>query len=562
MTINPALFSIITNSFEAIAQEMSVDLIRSAYSTVIREAADCSACLISRDGRVLAQAHNNPLHLNSVTAALQGALKEIHIETLTEDDVIIVNDAYSGGQHLSDIYLFSPIVIDGKMVGFSGSIGHHGDLGHSPGFNLNAHDVFEERMRFTPMAFSLSKDWNNNGILKRVIASNVRIPRDTIGDIEAQLTANETGRRRLKELVKRHGYDIIIDAATELLKYAEANMRQAISAIPDGVYHGRDVVDQFRDDDDFIEVNVTVTVSDDTLTLDFTGTSPQVKRAINCPFASTMSASYSALKMLLTKPDTPINDGSYAPISIYAPEGCILNPIPHAPVEGRNVIVMRVFQAIQAALSQALPEHIPAPGYDTRTELDLHWRNGREYFAISEQFGGGYGAGPGNDGADQLDDPLGNCRNTPVEAVETAQEFFRVLRYELRPDSGGAGRTRGGLGAIRTFEFLQDGVHMSVYSDRFLNPAKGIQGGKDGLPAYIHLQCSDGRKEVLGPRGSVYLNKGDVLEVAIGGGAGYGDPLSRDRALVVSDVTSGKISRESACRNYGMTEEELGAAGS
>lgn len=560
MAIDPALFSIITNSFAAIAQEMSVDLIRSAYSTVIREAADCSACLISREGRVLAQAHNNPLHLNSVTAALQGALRALPMEKLTEDDVVILNDAYSGGQHLSDIYLFSPIVMDGKLVGYAGSIGHHGDLGHSPGFNLHAHDVFEERMRFTPMAFSLSRDWNNNGILKQVIASNVRIPRDTIGDIEAQLTANETGRRRLKSLVERHGYEVITEAADLLLSYAESHMREAIRAIPDGVYEGFDVVDRFTQEDDKIEIHVKTTIAGDTITLDFAGTSPQVRRAINCPLASTMSASYSALKMLLTLPETPINDGSYAPIAISVPEGSILNPIPHAPVEGRNVVVMRIFHAIQDALSKAAPERIPAPGYDTRTELDLHWRDGRRYTAISEQLGGGYGAGPGNDGADQLDDPLGNCRNTPVEAVETAQNFFRVLRYELRPDSGGPGRMRGGLGAVRSYEFLQDGVHMSVYSDRFLNPARGVLGGHNGAPAYIHLRRADGTEKVLGPRGSVYLYKGDFLEVGIGGGAGYGPPEERDPELVEADIASGKVTRGRAGADYRTLTKVAAAA--
>ncbi|MBB3594909.1 N-methylhydantoinase B [Rhizobium sp. BK529] len=543
--VDPVTFNIFTNSVQAIAQEMSNDFIRTAYSTVIREAADCSTCLVDRKGRVLAQAQNIPLHLNSVSPAVQGALAKTQVDKLTEDDIIILNDAYNGGQHLSDIYLFSPIIHDGVLIGFSGSVGHHVDLGHSPGYNLHARDVFEERMRFTPMVFSLSRDWNG-GILEQLIRANVRIPRDTIGDLNAQITANQTGRRRMKELIGRYSVETVIAASDQLLDYAESFMREAIAEVPDGVYQGIDYIDTDGLDQKNLKVCVTVTVRGDSLHLDFEGTAPQVKTAINCPRASTISSAYSALKMLLTKPSIPLNDGSYRPITIAAPEGSIVNPIPFAPVEGRNVVVMRVFQSILLALSKALPDRIPAPGYDTRTEVDLHWQGRRTYHAISEQLGGGYGAGPQNDGADQLDDPLGNCRNTPVEALELSQSFFRVERYELRPDSGGAGRHRGGLGAIRTYRFLEDGVHMSVYSDRFENKAPGVQGGHDGSTAYIKITRRDGSVEQLPPKGAATLNRGDHLEVAIGGGAGYGDPATRDRGLVADDLASGKVTEQMA----------------
>ncbi|EXL02492.1 methylhydantoinase [Brucella anthropi] len=556
-SVDPVTFNIFTNSVQAIAQEMSNDFIRTAYSTVIREAADCSTCLVDRKGRVLAQSQNIPLHLNSVSPAVQGALAKTDISKLTEDNVIILNDAYNGGQHLSDVYLFSPIIHEGTLIGFSGSVGHHVDLGHSPGYNLYARDVFEERMRFTPMVFSLSRDWNG-GILEQLIRANVRIPRDTIGDLNAQLTANETGRRRMKELIARYSVDIVIAASDQLLDYAESFMREAIREVPDGTYRGIDYIDTDGLDQKNLEVHVAVTVKGDTLHLDFEGTSPQVKTAINCPRASTISSAYSALKMLLTKPSIPLNDGSYRPISISAPEGSLVNPIPFAPVEGRNVVVMRVFQSILLALSKALPDRIPAPGYDTRTEVDLHWQGVRSYHAISEQLGGGYGAGPSNDGADQLDDPLGNCRNTPVEALELSQSFFRVERYELRPDSGGAGRYRGGLGAVRTYRFLQDGVQMSVYSDRFVNKAPGVQGGQDGTTAYIKITRKNGAEEQLPPKGAAILNSGDELEVAIGGGAGYGDPSTRDRELVEADLRSGKVTQASIAA-YGSVKPGDGA---
>ena len=548
-TVDHTTFNIFANSVQAIAREMSADLIRTAYSTVIREVADCSAFLIDRAGRVLAQAENVPLHLNSVSPAIRGALSKVSVQDLTEDQVIIHNDPYSGGQHLSDIFLFSPIVVDGSLVGFSGSVGHHVDLGHSPGYNLFARDVFEERIRFVPMVFSLSHDWNG-GLLERMIRANVRIPRDTIGDVNAQLTANETGRRRFKELIRRYSTETVYAAGDRLLDYAEAFMREAIGNVPDGVYRGVDRIDSDGVGKQNLEIHVSVEVAGDRMRLDFAGTSEQVRTAINCPHASTTSAAYSALKMLLTDPSIPLNDGTYRPIEIFAPPGSLLNPKPFAPVEGRNVVVMRVFQAIQLALAGALPERIPAPGYDTRTEVDLHWSGPDGYFAISEQLGGGYGAGPDNDGADQLDDPLGNCRNTPVEALELSQPFFRVERYELRPDSGGAGRRRGGLGAVRSYRILRDDVQMSVYSDRFINRAQGLWGGHDGTNAYITVLRSDGTVEHLGPKGSAILNCGDLLEVGIGGGAGFGDPSTRDREAVALDLAAGKITLSAASGLY------------
>lgn len=552
MSVDHVTFNILTNSYIAISQEMSADLLRTAYSTVIREAADASTFLADRQGRILAQSQNIPLHMNSVSPAIQGALERIDVAGLTEDDVIILNDPYSGGQHQSDVYLFSPILWDTQLVGFSGSVGHYADLGHSLGFNLHAIDIFEERMRFTPIKFSLSQHWNG-GILEQLIRANVRMPAETIGDMNAQLTANETGRRRFKELIQRHGVESVLATAEQFLDYCEEHMRRAISGLPDGVYTGMDVSDGDGITDQPIEVHVSITVRGSDLLVDFTGTSPQVKTAINCPWASTIAATYPALKMMLTDAWVPINDGSYRPVRIFAPKGCILNPREYAPVEGRNVMVMRVFQAIQKALAKALPDRISAPGFDTRTEVDLHW-HGDRFYAVNDPLGGGYGAGPHNDGADQLDDPLGNCKNTPVEAMEMSQPFFRISRYELIPDSGGAGRSRGGLGAIRTYDILEDGVHLTVYSDHFRYPAAGFQGGHDGTCGSITIVRSDGRTESMGPKGHKGLNRGDRLEVRIGGGAGFGDPRLRDRKWVYLDVRSGRVSPEAARTIYGWSD--------
>ncbi|HEB33105.1 MAG TPA: hydantoinase B/oxoprolinase family protein [Spirochaetes bacterium] len=551
MSIDKVSFNIISNGFLAIAREMSADLLRTAYSTVIREAADASTCLIDSKGRILAQAVNIPLHLNSVSPAIQGCLKEIPLESLTEDDVIILNDPYNGGQHQSDIYLFSPILNNGRVIGFSGSVGHYIDLGHSPGFNLLAPDIFAERMRFTAMKFSYARDWNG-GLLEKIIRANVRVPRDTIGDMNAQLTANFTGRKRFKELITRYGVDKVMEIAERFIEYVAQQMREAIIAVPDGIYEGEDVIDDDGINDRPVLIKTTVTVDGDRIAVDFAGTNEQVKTAINCPWASTTSSAMSVLKMILTEPSLPLNDGCYRNIKITAPKGTIVNPLEYAPVEGRNVIVMRIFQAIQLALSRAIPDKVPAPGYDTRTEVTLRWNGPDGYHAESDLYGGGYGAGPHNDGADQLDDPLGNCKNTPVEVLEVTQDFFRILAYELRTDSGGAGRTRGGLGAYRKYEILEDDVYMTVYSDRFRFPAKGLFGGHDGTCSYIKIKrARSDKEEYLKPKGENVLHKGDILEIGIGGGAGYGKPLERNRENLQADLITGKVSKKAAKNIYG-----------
>lgn len=543
-----ALFNILTNNLLAIAREMSVDMLRSAYSTVIREAADASTFLADSKGRVLAQAQNIPLHMNSVSSALTGALRVVDTTNLTEDDIIILNDPYNGGQHQSDVYMFSPIIHEGKLVAFSGSVGHHADLGHSPGFNLHARDIFEERFRFTPMKFSVSRDWNG-GLFEQLLRANLRLPKDTIGDFNAQIVANETGRRRVHELVNRYGYDTFMEICERLLDYAETSMRDAITSIPDGEYFGHCIADDDGVNEEPITIKVKIVVNGSEMSVDYDGTSGQVVTAINCPFASTVSATYSALKMILTDSIVPINDGAYRPVSVTAPKGCILNPREFAPVEGRNVIIMRVFQAILKAFEDVLPERVPAQGYDQRTEVNLQW-TGDVFEAFSDQLGGGYGAGIGNDGADMIDDPLGNCANSPVESLEIAQQYFRITRYDLIPDSGGAGRTRGGLGAIREYEILQDNVHMTVYSDRFKYPAKGVQGGHDGAPAYLRIHRANGTVENMRAKGHALLNTGDRIEMAVGGGAGYGNPTERPVERVESDIERQKITLEAARKVY------------
>ncbi len=549
MKIDPATFNVICRAFLAISREMSTNLIRTAYSTVIREAADASTAILDPRGNTIAQAENIPLLLNSIGPALRVCLEKYPLGEIAEDDFLIVNDPYSGGQHLSDVFIFTPIFHGGSIVAFAGSVGHHAELGGSPGFNIHARDLFMEKLRFVPTKLSFLRDWNG-GLFEQIIRSNVRTPRDTVGDLNAQFTANSTCRKRLGELFEKYGSEAVAEAMGEYLDYAERWMRSEITRIPDGIYRGEDKIDNDGRNDEPLLIKVAVEIRGSDIIVDFAGTCAQVQTALNASWATTVSALNSALKMILTPVDLPFNEGFNRPITCRIPRGSILNPVDYAPCEGRMFAAIRVYAATMKALSQAVPEKVTATGFDTRTVVDLHYKSEGRYQAIMDLFGGGYGAGCNNDGADQLDDPLGNCRNSPVEALEVSQDYFRVLVYELIRDSGGAGRFRGGMGARRIYEILKDGVYVTIASDRFKFRPEGLFGGHDGTCASVTILRGERRID-LPSKTATTLKKGDLLEVKIGGGGGYGDPLERDRWRIEKDLREGNISPEAARRDYG-----------
>lgn len=548
--LDPVTFAVITKNFVAIAREMSTNLLRSAYSPVIREAADASTAFLDPQGRVIAQAENIPLHLNSMPPAFAACRSALGPPS-SDDEVWINNDPYSGGQHLSDIFLFCPVFHDGQLIGYTASVGHYIDLGHSLGFNLHARDMYEERMRFAPMRFSLTRDWNE-GILPKIIESNARMPRYVLGDLSAQLTANAIGAARLSGLARKYGASTLVNAYHEYLDYAEKRTRARIRELPNGEFDGEDWVDDDGISDSPIPIRVQVRVDGDQIRIGFRGTGDQVRGAINCPLASTVSAAMSAIKSGLNDLDLPLNAGCYRPIIVNNPHpGSILNPTPPCPVEARALPVIRVFSAVIKALAKNVPDRVAATGYDTRTSIDLHYTSAEGHSGFSDLYGGGYGANYRSDGADQVDDPLGNCTNTPVEALENAQGFFRVTHYGLIRDSGGPGRTRGGMGASRGYEILRDNVYMTTYSDRFKIAPEGLAGGGPGTTAQIEVCYDDGRCRELPSKGPAVLNRGDTVTVRVGGGGGYGDPRLRRRDLVERDLRQDRISPESAKVHYG-----------
>jgi N-methylhydantoinase B len=540
MPVNPVDQAVIAQGLIAAAREMGVKLVRSAYSPIVREASDCAAALLDARGDVVAQAELIPMQLGPIGTTFRPCAELFPPETLVEGDFYINNDPYNGGQHIQDIFLFSPIFFGGRLIGFSATVAHHLDLGGgAPGLNPNATDVHQEGIIFPPSKYNLDRDWNG-GPLERLVRANIRVPDQTIGDFNAQFAANGVGASRVQELCARFGAETVAAAMQELMDYSERRIRAAVAAVPDGVYTGEDALDDDGVNDEPLVVRATVTIKGEEVFVDYEGTCGQVKTNINCPYASTIAAALSCVKSALTSPDIPFNEGTKRPIHVTAPFGSLLNPRPPAPVRARMLSSYRAFNAVMKALSAAAPEKVIAAGFDT-TEVACLSHLGPDGYRISlEILGGGYGAGAQADGCDAVDSPLSNCANVPIEAQDMEYPFYRVVEYGLREDSGGAGKKRGGLGLVRKYEILANDVSFATYGDRFRIAPEGLFGGAPGALAESYVQRGNERIP-LGSKTSFAMKKGDVLVLLTGGGAGYGEPAQRAEPDLRRDRDNGLI---------------------
>ncbi len=552
LVLDPVDYAVISQGLTAAAREMGVKLVRSSYSNIVREAQDGSAALFDAKGDVVAQAELIPMQLGPMSDIFRACAAIVPPDRLGPGDFYINNDPYKGGQHLQDVFIFSPIFVEGRLVGFAGSVSHHLDLGGgNPGLTPNAADVHAEGLIFPPSVYNVDRDWNG-GNLERLIAANIRAPDQTIGDFYAQFAANAVGTERVVQLCRRYGTVKVRRAMTGLIDYSERRFRAAVAMIPDGEYSGEDAVDDDGLSPTPLVVRATVRIKGETIEVDYAGTGPEVTRNLNCPFASTVSATLAAVKSALTSPDIPFNEGVKRPVSVSAPKGCLVNPNYPAPVRARMLSAYRCFNAVMRALSEAVPERVIASGNDTTHSLALsHLEDGR-YRVYLEIFGGGFGASARVDGCDGVDSALSNCTNTPVEATDMDFAHFRVVGYGLMSDTGGAGRRRGGLGLWRSFEVLKDGVNFACYSDRAKIAPWGLFGGQDGARTRLEIKRGD-EVIALPTKTQVSLKKGDVLTLMTAGGGGYGPVGERPDAMIARDVREGYQTAEAAEAAYGRT---------
>ncbi|MFQ5988880.1 MAG: hydantoinase B/oxoprolinase family protein [Candidatus Methylomirabilales bacterium] len=522
---DPIKLEVFKNLLASVAEEMGVALCRTGHSPNIKERRDYSCAIFDAGGDMIAQAAHIPVHLGSMPLAVKGAMEG---RPVGPGDTIILNDPYRGGTHLPDITLISPVFGDerGSPLFFVANRAHHADVGGmAPGSMAVATEVFQEGIRIPPVTLV------KGGTLQRdvvdLLLTNVRTPHEREGDMEAQLAANETGRKRLLEIVARYGTEETIYYMEELKAYAERMTREAIRQIPDGRYSFEDCLDDDGITTEPVRIAVAVTVSGDHALIDFTGTSPQVAGSVNAVYAVTLSAVFYVFRCLVDF-DIPSNAGCMVPLTVVAPAGTVVNAVPPAAVAGGNVeMSQRIVDVLLGALAKALPDRIPAASAGTMSNLMIGGydpERGRNY-AYYETIAGGMGARPTRDGLDAVQTHMTNTWNTPIEALEHAYPV-RVLRYEIRRGSGGKGRHRGGDGIRRDFQLLTDAT-VGLLSDRRRFRPYGLHGGDAGQAGESILITSSGEK-VLGSKFHIRIGAGEVISVRTPGGGGYGRETEAD----------------------------------
>lgn len=555
MTQDKTRLIIMARGLQAAADEMAANLIRSAFSAVVREARDCSTALLDAQGRVVAQADMIPMQTAALSASFSAAAEQLDLSGVRRGQFVLMNDPYSGGQHLNDIILFSPIFLDGTLLGWSGSTAHHLDIGGgSAGVNTAAFELIQEGLVIPPLLLDVERDWHG-GMAERLIFANIRTPDIGLGDMDAQFAANHIGAKRVVEMARRFGPNMVSAAMEEVLDYSERRMRAAIAEIPDGSWSGEAWLDSDGRSPagDPIKVFVTVTIKGDEAVLDFTGTDSQVRTMFNSPLASSIAGGVTALRSILGDTDMPANDGCNRPLTLIIPQGTILNPRPGAPVRARATTCCRALDAVHAALGQVLPGRVPGQGANSTTGFFLaHARPGGGIDIHLDVLGGGWGAGDGYDAIHATDHVLSSCRLTPAESIEQLSPHVFIDSFGLIQDSWGAGEFNGGMGLFRRFRIRKEDVTLSLYSDRFRLPPKGRERGHDGAQASLQV-LRDGEVIELGATSTFALRRGDLVEIRLPGGGGWGDPQNRNRDQVAWDLEDGLISAEFAEREYGFS---------
>ena len=547
---------ILSNALNAITEEIQLTLLRSAYSQVVKEAQDASCAIFTAEGRMVAQPVVVPGHLGSMRFMLQAVLQEFPAETLKPGDVFMNNDPYRGGSHLPDISVFRPVFHEGKLVAFTGCMIHYTDVGGMvPGSNpVKATELYQEGLIIPPV--KLYDCGQPNKTMFDMISANVRNPDIFMGDLRAQEGALMKGEERLRDLLARYGADGVARAMDMLIDFSEKKAREAIRAIPNGVFEFTDYMD--HDGVDLskpVAIKVRLEVRDDSFFFDFTGSDPQVKGPLNAPLSKAWITVFYCVRCVLPD-DIPFNDGLTRVVEVFAPEGCLLNPHHPAPVNARSVTVNRVADAVLGALALAVPEKVGAQCCGVPVGVSFGGvdpRTGKS-FVFYESYCGGMGGSRTVDGADAVSTGTSNQMNIPVESIEMDYPV-RILRYELAEDSGGSGKYRGGLGIRREYEMLAETATFNVRGDRAIFPPLGLHGGGNGSFSAFFIDRADGSEHLPSKIGG-NITRGQRLRIATPGGGGYGAPAERDRAVILEDYRNGKISAESIKQDYGVTVSE------
>ncbi|MBV00659.1 MAG: methylhydantoinase [Rhodospirillaceae bacterium] len=548
---DPFLREVIKYAFDAIADNMALTLMRTSHSGIVRDSLDFSTALSDATGQTIAQGVCTPMHLGCFQDALKNVIKSFE-DKIFQDDVFIFNDPFAAaGQHLPDIYITSPVFRNSRIVAWATALAHHSDVGGIvAGSNaLGAHEIFQEGLRLPVVKF-LEKGVPNKALWD-VITLNVRTPEKVLGDLQAQIAACKSCEKELGDLFDRYGVETVLQYADHLQDYAEELTKSEIRKVPNGIYCFTDHIDGLGENPQPVVLNVKVIVEDETVVVDWEGTSKQVPGGINPSFPFTKSCAYAALRSILDA-DIPNCEGFSRPITVKAPLGSLLNPKFPAPCGARGITGYRMIDCLFGALSSAVPDNVTADTTGGSTLPTISgYLNGKAY-VFCETFMGTWGGTSKHDGQEGVPHMGANQSNVSVEMIE--QDYpIRIKQYGLVPDTGGAGQYRGGLALMREYESLHDSALLNVRSDKRDFPPHGLFDGKNGKPS-INILNPDNKPRVLPVLMTEVevLNRGDVFRHIMAGGGGYGDPLKRKPELVLKDVIEEKVTIAGAKKDYGV----------
>ena len=548
---DPFLLEVLRNAFDTIAEEITLTIIRTAYSQIVRDSLDFSTALCDAQGRTFAQGVCTPMHLGSFLDALTNMLTEV-ADDIDPDDYFIMNDPYAAaGQHLPDIYVVKPIYFRNELKGWSTTLAHHSDVGGIvAGSNaLGATEVWQEGFRI-PVLKLVDKGVRNETLWK-LIGLNVRTPELVYGDLQAQMAACATGARGMVDLYERYGVETIDQAIEDLNDYARRLAAAEISDIPNGTYKFTDHIDGIGNAPVPIILNVVVSVYDQKIVIDWEGSSPMVAGGVNSTFPFTKACAYAALRSVMLA-DIPNCHGFTEVVEVRAPEGTVVRPVSPGPTGARGITGYRMIDCLFGAFAQAVPDRVAADGSGGSTLPTISGMQDGKPFIFCETAMGTWGASRDNDGQEGVPHIGANQSNVPIEMIETTYPI-RIDRYGFVDDSGGPGNKRGGLAIQRDYRVLADDALLNVRSDKRAYPPHGLFGGSNGAPSMNYIYSGNERHELpVLLSEPVPMRRGDIFRHTMPSGGGYGAAIDRDCEAVLQDVILGKVSIEGAKRDYGV----------
>ncbi|MBI2917642.1 MAG: hydantoinase B/oxoprolinase family protein [Chloroflexi bacterium] len=551
MSIDPVTLEILRNKFDMVCQEMQTVLVRSAQSTIIKEALDALNALFDTQGQVISQSISIPCHLGMVIPAVQRILAEFPPDQMHDGDIYTMNDPHDGGTHIPDVFVVIPVIYGGRAIGVAVCIAHQVDMGGKTYGSkaMDATEIFQEGLIIPPI--KLYDQGKRNDTLFKILERNSRIPQMVLNDIQAQIAGCTIGKRRLVDLCERYGVETVLQAKDDLMAHSELMTRQVIEKMPGGTYSAVGYVDSDGVElDKPVKIQLAVTIRGSEMIVDFAGTSPQTKGPINSTYGSTVSAVYYTLRSV-TDPTIPNNAGCFRPIAIRTSKGTVVDPVPPSPVNARMPTVCMVGDVMLEAMAQAIPHKVAAvssstcgPGFGGVDPL-----TGKR-FMFMDFVAGGVGARPMKDGIDSRDSGAGNCHTLSAEVIEMNYPI-RVNQFGLWEDSCGAGRYQGGLGTIKAYEVTRGELTLIHQTERQFQGPPGLLDGEPGSKQETIITRRSGQIEAVPSVAVRSLREGDRLVVKAPGGGGAGNPRDRDRQAVLEDIADGRVSAAFARDKYG-----------